>query len=59
MKLPGTDELIRIGGAVAVTVAVSDWQLCFLCDQHEAEQSHHWLNEEISKPRDVHAVQRR
>lgn len=56
MKLPATDELIRIGGAVAVTVAVIGLAAMFFMwvfDQHEAERSHHWLNEEISKPRDA------
>jgi len=53
MKLPGTDELIRIVGAVAVTVAVVGLATMFFMwvfDQHEAERSHH-QNEEISKPR--------
>jgi len=54
MKLPATDELIRIAGAVAVTVAVVGFAAMFFMwvfDEHEAERSHQLLNEEISKPR--------
>jgi hypothetical protein len=54
MKLPATDELIRIAGAVAVTVAVVGLAAMFFMwvfDEHEGERSHQLLNEEISKPR--------
>lgn len=54
MRLPATDELIRIAGAVAVTVAVVGLAAMFFMwvfDEHEAERSHQLLNEEVSKPR--------
>jgi hypothetical protein len=53
MKLPATDEFIRIAGAAVATGAVVGLAVMFFIwvfDQHEAERSHHWLNEEVSKP---------